>query len=63
MLFTDVEGQSYLYKVVGSEVINANAGRDLISDEWDLSLFTCTFSGSQRLTVRCLRAEPEDDTP
>ncbi|MBE6726191.1 MAG: sortase [Ruminococcaceae bacterium] len=63
VLFTDVEGQSYLYKVVGSEVINANAGRDLISDEWDLSLFTCTFSGSQRLTVRCLRAEPEDDTP
>lgn len=60
VLFTDVEGVTYLYKVVGSEILDANAGRELVSDEWDLSLFTCTFSGSQRLTVRCLRAESEE---
>jgi sortase A len=60
VLFTDVEGVTYLYKVVGSEILDASAGRELVSDEWDLSLFTCTFSGSQRLTVRCLRAESEE---
>jgi len=61
ILFTDVEGNAYLYNVVGSEIIDANDARGLISDEWDLSLFTCTFSGAQRLTVRCMRAELEDD--
>ena len=63
VLFTDVEGISYLYKVAGSEILNAGDGRKLVSDEWDLSLFTCTFSGAQRLTVRCIRAESEDETP
>lgn len=61
VLFTDVEGTSYLYNVVGSEVLDANASRELVDDEWDLSLFTCTFSGTQRLTVRCLRADLMED--
>lgn len=61
VLFTDVEGTTYLYSVVGSEVLDANAARELVDDEWDLSLFTCTFSGAQRLTVRCLRVNPEKD--
>ncbi len=60
VLFTDVEGTSYLYSVVGSEVLDANASRALVDDQWDLSLFTCTFSGAQRLTVRCLRADPDE---
>ena len=63
VLFTDVEGVSYLYKVAGSEILNAGDSRKLVSDEWDLSLFTCTFSGTQRFTIRCLKAETEDETP
>ena len=61
VLFTDVEGTTYLYSVVGSEVLDANAARELVDDEWDLSLFTCTFSGAQRLTVRCLRVDPDEE--
>lgn len=61
VLFTDVEGKKTLYTVSGSELLSASAVEDLISDEWDLSLFTCTFSGSQRLTVRCIAADSSTD--
>ena len=29
------------------------------SEDWDLTLFTCTISGRQRLTVRCSLVEEE----
>ena len=28
---------------------------EMLSEEWDLSLFTCTFGGATRITVRCER--------
>ena len=30
---------------------------EMLSGEWDLTLFTCTLGGRQRVTVRCDRIE------
>ena len=52
--FTDVDGNRFMYEVVGTEIIDENNAKDLRAGEWDLSLFTCTWAGDTRLTVRCL---------
>ena len=31
---------------------------EMLSEEWDLTLFTCTYSGQTRFTVRCLAEWP-----
>ena len=28
-------------------------------DDWNLTLFTCTLSGTQRVTVRCKEVKPD----
>lgn len=55
VVFTDVDGNEFKYKVLGTEIINGNDGYTLEDGDWDLSLFTCTMSGRSRITVRCVR--------
>lgn len=56
--FTDVDGNEFDYRVVELEQLWPNQTRDMVkSDGWDLTLFTCTRSGRQRFTVRCVQAE------
>ncbi len=61
VVFTDIDGRSWFYEVAGSEVIDGRAASKLCSSEWALSLFTCTFSGTERLTIRCRLAEAEPE--
>lgn len=54
ILFTDGNGIVHSYEVIQTELI---AGRDVPemedgAEEWDLTLFTCTLSGANRVTVR-----------
>jgi sortase A len=30
---------------------------EMESDEWDLTLFTCTIGGKSRVTIRCERVQ------
>ncbi|MBS5724457.1 MAG: sortase [Clostridiales bacterium] len=53
--FTDVKGNSFLYKAVETEVLDMTAVEDMTCGEWDLTLFTCTPSGQTRLAVRCIK--------
>lgn len=53
--FTDVNGRSFLYEVQTVETLEPTAIEDMLSDEWDLTLFTCTSSGQARIAVRCLK--------
>lgn len=55
--FTDIKGILHTYKVIGIEVLEETAIEDMTSGEYDLSLFTCDYSGRNRLTVRCDRIE------
>lgn len=53
--FMDVEGNLFVYKVAEVETLQPNAVEEMISGEWDLTLFTCTLGGQTRVTVRCER--------
>jgi len=56
VVFTDVEGRVFSYRVVMSEILQKTQVEDMVSDDWDLSMFTCDYGGRVRLTVRCLLA-------
>lgn len=57
--FTDMDGVTICYKVQELEMLAATAVEDMTAGEFDLSLFTCNYSGQSRLTVRCDRAAEE----
>ena len=57
VMFTDMDGNLFEYKVAAQETLSADAVEEMKDPAWDLTLFTCTFSGRQRLTVRCVRAQ------
>ena len=60
VIFTDVEGHRFEYEVQSVEVLEPTAIEDMLSDEWDLTLFTCTTGGQARVAVRCLKVNQED---
>ncbi|MCD8082260.1 MAG: sortase [Clostridiales bacterium] len=53
--FTDVEGRRYLYETEFVETLEPTAIEEMTSGEYALSLFTCTYGGQYRVTVRCRR--------
>jgi len=53
--FTDVEGNVYDYEVTGTEIKGKYELQDILSGDWDLTLFTCTYGGANRVVVRCER--------
>lgn len=54
--FTDVRGNLFVYEVVGIEELGPRDVEEMVSGVWDLTLFTCTFDGSERVTVRCVES-------
>ncbi|MGN0629795.1 MAG: sortase [Ruminococcus sp.] len=56
IIFTDGDGLQHKYSVVQSEIISGNDRESMIthSDQWDITLFTCTLSGASRVTVRAV---------
>lgn len=57
--FTDMAGNEFHYAVALTEIIQPDAVEDMLGGEWDLTLFTCTVGGQTRVTVRCVRTDPE----
>ena len=55
--FTDADGNLFAYDVAEIQVLKPTAIGDMVSEEWELSLFTCTLGGQTRLTVRCEACE------
>ena len=56
--FTDMDGNEFLYEVAEIEVLDPFATEEMTSGDWDLTLFTCTYGGQERVTVRCTLKEP-----
>lgn len=52
--FTDVEGHRFDYAVSAVEVLDKTALDEMAAGDWDLTLFTCTYGGQSRLTLRCI---------
>lgn len=55
--FTDMEGLMVEYEVVALDVLEPTAVEEMIAGEYDLTLFTCTYGGKSRVTLRCDRVE------
>lgn len=53
--FVDVEGNVFQYEIVCLETLGQYDVEEMLSedDEWDLTLFTCNYSGNARVTLRC----------
>ena len=55
VIFTDMDGEIWVYEVAAVEVLAPTAVEDMTASGYDLTLFTCTYSGASRVTVRCDR--------
>lgn len=53
--FVAADGRVYRYAVGWSEKMSPSASEEMVTDSnWDLTLFTCTYNGKQRFTLRCV---------
>jgi sortase A len=57
VIFTDADGNQFLYEVVEMEILEPTNIEDMKNSGYDLTLFTCTYSGKTRYTVRCRLVE------
>lgn len=55
--FTDMDGDSIYYEVLAIEVLMPTAVEEVTNGDYDLTLFTCTYSGKTRVTVRANQVE------
>lgn len=53
--FTDMDGVVSVYEVVSLETLSPTAVEEMTDGGFDLTLFTCTYGGATRVTVRCDR--------
>ena len=53
--FEDIQGHVFTYEVVEKELIPGTGTEQMLDGDWDLSLFTCNYDGSNRVTIRCIR--------
>lgn len=53
--FTDMDGNVFDYAVEELEILGPYAVGQMTQGDWDLTLFTCTLGGQQRVTLRCRR--------
>lgn len=57
--FTDMDGVVSAYEVVSLETLQPTAVEEMTDGGFDLTLFTCTYGGATRVTVRCDRVAEE----
>lgn len=53
VLLRDMEDNLFSYRVVELETLDADAVDYMSAGDWDLTLFTCTYGGQSRVTIRC----------
>lgn len=53
VIVTDMNGRSFYFVVSNIETLGAYDSEEMEAGEWDLTLFTCTIGGANRVTVRC----------
>ena len=53
VIFIDAVGNEFHYKVSEIEILSATDIEDMVSSDWDFTMFTCNYIGNARVTVRC----------
>lgn len=56
-VFTDIEGNAYTYHMTAQEIISGTDPAAMESGDWDLTIFTCTIGGKNRVTIRFAKTE------
>ena len=56
-VFSDMEGNAYTYRMTAQEILPGTDPEAMEKGEWDLTLFTCTLGGKNRVTIRFARTE------
>ena len=51
--FRDNEGNVFCYEVIEKDKLGPTEVEEMVDAEYNLTLFTCTAEGTERLTVRC----------
>lgn len=51
--FTDVEGNRFEYRISDIEIIKGTNVKQMKKGKWDMTLFTCTYGGQNRMALRC----------
>lgn len=55
--FTDMDGTVSAYEVEETDVLSPDAVEEMTAGDFALTLFTCTYGGQSRVTVRCKRVQ------
>ena len=53
VIITDMNGRSFYFVVSNIETLGSYDVEEMESGDWDLTLFTCTIGGANRVTIRC----------
>ena len=53
VIFTNMNGKEYHYKVGELEIVQPEQVHEMVESRWELSIYTCTYLGTERFTVRC----------
>jgi len=52
--FTDMDGNVFHYEIAATEILEPTEIEKMIhGDDWDMTLFTCTYGGRTRFALRC----------
>jgi len=57
VVFTDLDGRQTFYEVKEVYTASATDIEGMINSKYDLTLFTCNYTGKARVTVRCSEVE------
>jgi len=57
VIFTGMDGVSFRYEAVTVEKLEAFDIEEMTAGDYDLTLFTCTYGGKSRVTLRCQRTQ------
>lgn len=55
IFFTDAEGNELHYIISDTQILKGEDVEGMEEGNWDLTMFTCTYGGRERVTVRCKR--------
>lgn len=61
VIFTDMDDEIWVYEVTAVEVLAPAAVEEMTASGFDLTLFTCTYGGANRVTVRCVQVTGEEE--
>jgi sortase A len=55
VVFLCADGIEHFFEVVSVETVHPSSRDSVVYSDYDLTMFTCTFDGQERIAVRCKR--------